>query len=165
MCWVIVRTKIHGTCEWDHLWNETWHRCPHWLKSFFAHSINHSNMGCGVHFPHIMTKLKKDENFASLIWASKVSYIVKIGQDFHLKRTVKRRSFELWITMNWKWFMADKFHHIQFSLQICIVLQTCVFQTIPLVCVYVHFKIRCTTEEVFIVDSMKIILANWQLYT
>ncbi len=27
--------------------------------------------GCGVHSPHVMTKLKKDENLASLIWASK----------------------------------------------------------------------------------------------
>jgi hypothetical protein len=34
-----------------------------------------------------------------------------------------------------------------------------------LVCVYVHFKIWCTTKEAFIVDSMKIIFAKWQLYT
>ncbi len=30
---------------------------------------------------------------------------------------------------------------------------------------YVHFKIWCTTKEAFIVDSMKIIFAKWQLYT
>ncbi len=41
-----------------------------------------------------------------------------------------RRSFYLWITMNWRWFVDDKFHHIQFSFQICILLQTCVFQII-----------------------------------
>jgi hypothetical protein len=29
-----------------------------------------------------------------------------------------------------------------------------------LVCVYVHFRIQGTTKEAFIVDSMKIILAN-----
>jgi len=31
--------------------------------------------------------------------------------------------------------------------------------------VYVHLKIQCTTKEAFIVDLMKIILANQQLYT
>jgi hypothetical protein len=31
--------------------------------------------------------------------------------------------------------------------------------------VYVQFKIWHTTKEAFIIDSMKIILANWQLYT
>jgi hypothetical protein len=34
----------------------------------------HSNMGCGVHPPHVMTKLKRDENLVCLISASKVSY-------------------------------------------------------------------------------------------
>jgi hypothetical protein len=46
-------------------------------KSYFfqvAHSIKHSNMGCGVHLPHVMTKLKRDENLAGLICVSKVSY-------------------------------------------------------------------------------------------
>jgi hypothetical protein len=52
----------------------------------------------------------------------------KIGQDFHSKKSVKRRSFDLWIIINWIWFMANKFHHIQFSFQICIVFQTYVFQ-------------------------------------
>jgi hypothetical protein len=39
-------------------------------KSYFfevAHSIRHSNMGYGVHPPHVMTKLKKDENLVDLI--------------------------------------------------------------------------------------------------
>jgi hypothetical protein len=39
-----------------------------------VHSIKHSNIGCGVYPPHVMTKLKKDENLVGLIWASKVSY-------------------------------------------------------------------------------------------
>jgi hypothetical protein len=33
-------------------------------------------MKCGVHPPHVMIKLKRDENFASLIWISKVSYVM-----------------------------------------------------------------------------------------
>jgi hypothetical protein len=32
-----------------------------------VHFIKHSNMGCGVHFPHVMTKVKRDENLANLI--------------------------------------------------------------------------------------------------
>jgi hypothetical protein len=32
-----------------------------------AHYIKHSNMGCGAHSLHVMTKLKKDENLAGLI--------------------------------------------------------------------------------------------------
>jgi hypothetical protein len=31
-------------------------------------------MGCGVHAPNVMTKLKKDNDLAYLIQASKVSY-------------------------------------------------------------------------------------------
>jgi hypothetical protein len=91
--------------------------------------------------------------------------IAKIGQDFHPKRSVKRRSFDLWITINWRWFMACKFHHIQFSLQICIVLQTYVFQIIFIGLWFVHSRIWDTTKEAFMVDLVKIILANWQLYT
>ncbi len=55
---------------------------------------------------------------------------VEIQQDFHRKRNAKRRSLYLWITMSWRWFMVNKFHHIQFSLQICIMFQTCVFKII-----------------------------------
>ncbi len=115
--WIINKTDINA----------------HIGKSGFfqvAHSIKHSNMECGVHLPYLMTKLKRDENLVGLIWASKVSYqkalkmfgIAKIRQDLHLKRSVKRRSFDLCITMNWRWFMAGKFHHIEFSFQICIAL-------------------------------------------
>jgi hypothetical protein len=32
------------------------------------------------YLPHVITKLKRDENFASLIWASKVSY-AKVLRD------------------------------------------------------------------------------------
>jgi hypothetical protein len=39
-----------------------------------VHSIQHSNMGCEISSPHVMTKLKRDENLVDLIWASKVSY-------------------------------------------------------------------------------------------
>ncbi len=49
----------------------------HICKSGFfqvPHSIKHSNMGCGVHPPYVMTKLKRDENLAGLIWTNKVSY-------------------------------------------------------------------------------------------
>jgi hypothetical protein len=51
-------------------------------------------MGCGVHFPHIMTKLKKDENFANLIWASKVSY----AMGFRV----------VWNSQNWTRFSSKK---------------------------------------------------------
>ncbi len=44
-----------------------------------AQFIKHSNMGCVVHPPHVMTKLKSDENLAGLIWASKVSYVMGLG--------------------------------------------------------------------------------------
>jgi hypothetical protein len=40
------------------------------VKSHFfqvVHSIGHSNMGCGVHPPHVMTKLKRDEDFVDII--------------------------------------------------------------------------------------------------
>jgi hypothetical protein len=85
-----------------------------------------------------MTKLKMDEYLAGLIWVNKVSCAegfnlfgtTKIGWDFQPKRSVKRRSFNLWITVNKKWFIASKFYHIQFSFQICIVLKTCIFQII-----------------------------------
>ncbi len=90
--WIIIKTNIDA-----HIGK----------NGFFqvAHSIRHSNMGCGVYFPCVMTKIK---------------------QDFHLKNSVKKSSFDLCITMNWRWFMAGKFHHNLFSFQTCIALQTCV---------------------------------------
>jgi hypothetical protein len=52
--------------------------------------------------------------------------------------------------------MISKFPHIQFSLQICIVFP----KLYSLVYVYVHFRIQSTSKEAFIVDLVKIILAN-----
>jgi hypothetical protein len=52
-----------------------------------VHFIKHSNMGCVVHTPHVMTKLKSDENLASLIWASKVFYAMGLG--------------DVWDNQNW----------------------------------------------------------------
>jgi hypothetical protein len=57
----------------------------------------------GPSLPHVMTKLKRDENLVSLIRPNKVSYakalemlgIAKIGQYLHPKRNVKRRSLYL----------------------------------------------------------------------
>jgi len=37
-------------------------------------SFKHSHMGCGVHAPNGMTKLKKDNDLAYLIQTSKVFY-------------------------------------------------------------------------------------------
>jgi hypothetical protein len=36
-------------------------------------------MRCGVHPPHVMTKLKRDENLVNLIGVSKVSYAMGLG--------------------------------------------------------------------------------------
>jgi hypothetical protein len=44
-----------------------------------VHCIKHSNMGCAVHPPHVMTKLKSDENLVGLIWANKVFYAMGLG--------------------------------------------------------------------------------------
>jgi hypothetical protein len=41
--------------------------------------IKLSNMGCKVHPPHVMTKLRRDENLVSLIWVNKVSYAMGLG--------------------------------------------------------------------------------------
>jgi hypothetical protein len=107
-----------------------------------------------VHFikhpPNVMAKLKKDDNFVGLIWVNKLFYAkgfkdVWDSQNWTIsssKRTMKMRSFDLWITMNWRWFMASKFHHIQFSLRICIMLQTCVFQIIIDLCVYPFLDLK-----------------------
>ncbi len=73
-----------------------------------AHSIRHSNTRCGVHPPHVMTKLERDENLVGLIWTNKVSCvkdfnvfgIVEIGRGLHPKRNMKKKSLDLWITMN-----------------------------------------------------------------
>jgi len=141
----IIQTKTYVRCEWDHLWNDApqikTSTNAHIGKSCFfqvAHSIKHSNTRCGVHPPHVMTKLERDENLVGLVWANKVFCakdfnlfeIVEIERGLHPKRNMKRKSLDLRITMNYRWFMASKFHHIKFSFQICIVLQTCIFQII-----------------------------------
>jgi hypothetical protein len=59
-----------------------------------AHFIKYSNMGCAVHPPHVMTKLKKDENLASLIWASKVFYAMSLR--------------DVWDSQNWTKFSSKK---------------------------------------------------------
>jgi len=48
-----------------------------------ADSIRHSSMGCVGYPPHVMTKLKKDENLASLIWANKVFYAKGLKDVWH----------------------------------------------------------------------------------
>jgi hypothetical protein len=134
--------KDHATCKWDDLWNDGL-QIKLTLIFTLARVISSKllillNIRCGVHSLDVMPKFKRDENFGDLIWTNKVFYatalemfrIAKMEQDLHIKRVWKRKSFDLWITMNWRWFMANKFHHIQFSLQICIMLQTCVFQII-----------------------------------
>jgi hypothetical protein len=53
--------------------------------------------------PHVMTKLKRDENFAGLIWASNVSYAKGLKDVWYSQnlirssseRSVKRRSFDM----------------------------------------------------------------------
>jgi len=66
-------------------------------KSYFfqvAHFIKHSNMRCGVHFPHVMTKLKRDENLANLIWINKVFYAMGLK--------------DVWDSQNWTRFSSKK---------------------------------------------------------
>jgi hypothetical protein len=138
MCWAIAWTKTHATWkDLCHMWVgsfvEWWimnkiDTNAHIGKSRFfqvAHSIRHSNMGCGVSSP-CNDQIK--EGWKSCLFnlglvrslmqkVLEMFGITKIGQDLHPQRNMKRRSFDLWINMNWKWFMAGKFHHIQFSLQ------------------------------------------------
>jgi hypothetical protein len=62
-----------------------------------VHFIKYFNMGCGVHLPHVMTKLRSDENPVNLIWASKVSHAIGLGdvwdsqywKDLHPKKSEK----------------------------------------------------------------------------
>ncbi len=92
MCWAIVQTKTHATCEWDHLWNNGLQikptSIPKLVRIFFqvAHSIKHS---VWVHPPHVMHKLKRDENLVDLIWTSKVF----CAKDFT----------DVWDSQNWRW--------------------------------------------------------------
>ncbi len=43
--------------------------------------------------------------------------------------------------------------------------EICVGKLYSLICVYVHLKIQNTSNETFIMDAMKIVLANWHLRT
>jgi hypothetical protein len=43
--------------------------------------------------------------------------------------------------------------------------ETCVDKLYSFICVYVHFRIQNTSKEVFVVNVVKTILANWHLYT
>lgn len=110
----ITWTNTHAKCEWDHLWNDSPQKPTFYVhigKSHFfqvVHSVRHSNIGCGVHLPHVMTKLEMDENLVGLIQTNKVSCakgfnlfgILQIGWDLHPKRSVERRLLHFWITMN-----------------------------------------------------------------
>jgi hypothetical protein len=115
VCWTIARTNTHATCDWDYSWNDGLQIKPTLMPTFVRVTfsklftlLNILTWGVGSILPHVMIKLKSDENFVSLIWPSKVSYamglgdvlIAKFGQDLHPKRSVKRRSFDLWIIMN-----------------------------------------------------------------
>ncbi len=73
VCWAIVWTKTHATCESDHLWNDGL-----WIKqtlmpilvrvTSFKLLILSGIPTWGVGYrPHVMTKLKRDENLANLI--------------------------------------------------------------------------------------------------
>jgi hypothetical protein len=61
--------------------------------------------------------------------------------------------------------MVDKWSHIQFSFESCIMFETFVGKLYSLIYVYVHLKIWNTSKEAFITNAVKIILANWHLYT
>ncbi len=62
--WIMNKTNINAHIGKSHFFQ-------------VAHSIKHSNMGCVVHLPHVLTKLKSDDNLVGLIWASKVSYAMR----------------------------------------------------------------------------------------
>jgi hypothetical protein len=60
-----------------------------------AHSIMHSNMGCGVSSP-CNDHIKLDENLVNLIWANKVSY----AKGFR----------DVWDNQNWTRSSSKKEH-------------------------------------------------------
>ncbi len=123
-------------------------------KSHFlqvALSMKHSNMGCGVHLPHVMTKLKKDENLVSLIWVNKVSYAMGLE--------------DAWDSQNWTRFSSKKecekeiiwlvnYHELE-MIHGWLVPSYSIFISN----LHVFSKLYSLTKEAFIVDSMKIILA------
>ncbi len=164
--------KDHATCEWDHLWNDRLQIKPTPIPTLVR--VDSSKLlillsiQCGAHPPYVMLKVKRDENFASLIWASKVYYawalkmfgITKIGQDLHSKGAWKgdHLTCELpWIGDD-SWLVSSIKFNFHFKFALCF---KHVFSKLySLVCVYVHFRIQGTTKDAFVDNSVKIILTN-----
>ncbi len=102
VCWAIAQTKTHATCKWDHLWNDGL-----WIKSTLMPTslrvasskvlilLGIPTWGVGYP-PHVMTKLTKDENFISLIWASEVCYATCLR--------------DVWDSQNWTRSSSKKEH-------------------------------------------------------
>jgi hypothetical protein len=153
--------KDHPTCEWDHLWNDgQWIKLtpiPTLVRVASSKLLILLNIRCQVHPPHVMPRLKRDENFASLIWVSKVFYaralkmfgIAKIGQDLHPKGAW--RGDHLTCELPWighdSWSISSITFNFHFKFALCF---KHVFSKLySLVCVYVHFRIQGTTKEGF----------------
>jgi len=71
---------------------------PTLVKSFFFKLLTLLGIQTwGVGYPpHVMTKLKRDENLADLIWASKASYVKGLR--------------DVWDNQNWTIFSSKKEH-------------------------------------------------------
>ncbi len=171
LCWAIAQTKTMPTCEWDHLWNDGLRKKPTPIPTLVRANSSKLlillNIWCGAHLPHVMPKLKRDENFARLIWAIKVYYaralemfgITKIGEDLHPKGTWKRDHLicELpWIGDD-SWLVSSIAFNFHFKFVLCF--KHVVSKLYSLLCVYVHFRIQNTTKDTFIDNLVKIILA------
>jgi hypothetical protein len=169
--------KDHATCKWDQLWIDGL-----WIKLTLIFRLARVasskllillNIQCGVHPFNVMPKFKRDENFANLIWANKVFYaralkmfrIAKMEWDLHLKESWKGDHLicELpWIGDD-SWSISAIIFNFHFKFALCF---KHVFSKLySLLCVYFQFWIRSITKKAFIVNLVKIILANWQLYT
>ncbi len=172
MCWGNCSNKDHATCKWNYLWNDGLQIKPTSILTLVrvvsSKLLILLSIRCGAHPPHVMPKLKRDENFTNLIWASKVYYaralemfgITKIGQDFHPKEVWKGDHLTcelLWIGDD-SWpvsFITFNFH---FKFALCF---KHVFSKLySWVCVYVHFRIHGTTKDAFVDNLVKIILAK-----
>jgi len=169
--------KDHATCKWDDLWNDGL-QIKLTLIFTLARVISSKllivlNIRCGVHSLDVMPKFKRDENFGDLIWTNKVFYaralemfrIAKMEQDLHLKGAWKgdHLTCELPCIGDDSWPISSITFNFHFKFALCF---KHVFSKLySSVCVYFHFSIRSTTKKAFIVNSVKMILANWQLYT
>ncbi len=174
VCWAIVRTKTHATCNWDHLWNDGLWIKPTLMPTFvkvapFKLFIIFSIPTCGVGCPpHVMTKFKRDENLAGLIWASKVSYAKGLNDVWDSQNWTRSSSKNDWkgdhLTCKSPWIGDDLWPISSITFNFHFKFALCFKHVFPkfysLVCVYAHFKIWSTTKEAFIVDLVKIILAN-----